>query len=104
MDEHRKRLFGENGDKLIATLILALRNSVTDAACDETCPTMFEYECPECAVCPVGPNGKGELYHNTERDINCWIQYYVEQAQKELGIVVKPARPGSEEGESCQGT
>ncbi len=52
-----------------------------DKACEEAadscCPHEMElYECDKCDECPH----QGELHEDTERDIECWKQYYLQEA------------------------
>jgi hypothetical protein len=54
-----------------------------DKACEEStdssCPNEFDlYECEKCIDCPH----QNELHEDTQRDINCWKQYYLQKAQK----------------------
>lgn len=55
-----------------------------DMACEESadssCPNEFDlYECENCMDCPH----QNELHEDTQRDINCWKQYYLQKTKKD---------------------
>lgn len=78
------RKFGRIPDT-IEVLRRALKLSVLDAACDETCPSeLYGWDCPTCRTCPNGDLKQAELHHNTERDVACWMEYYRENAREEI--------------------
>ena len=57
----------------------ALNKACIDAA-DSCCPhEIYDYECDKCDKCPH----QGELHEDTERDIACWENYYLQEAYKE---------------------
>ena len=62
--------------KEMELLSKAFELSCTEVA-DSCCPhEMGLYECDKCDDCPHF----GEIHENTERDIECWRQYYLKEA------------------------
>lgn len=60
----------------VKQLQLAFELSCNDAA-DSCCPHEMDlYECDKCDECPH----LGELHEDTERDIECWKQFYLQKA------------------------
>jgi hypothetical protein len=61
-----------------ANLGMAFEKACEEAA-DSQCPhEVEEYECEKCKSC----SHENELYENTERDIECWKQYYLSKAKE----------------------
>jgi len=61
-------------------LNIALEKAANDAA-DGCCPHELDlYECEKCSECPH----LGELHEDTQRDAECWRQYYLKQAEKDI--------------------
>ncbi len=63
----------------INILETALQEACEDAA-DSCCPHEFDLVTfKQCAECPH----QGELHEDSQRDINCWKRYYLQEATKE---------------------
>jgi len=63
----------------IVLLKRALELACDDAA-DEQCPHEFDlYACEECDGCPHG----NEIHTDSERDAQCWYNYYIRTAQEQ---------------------
>ncbi len=63
----------------VIILQMAFNKACEDAA-DDCCPQEYGlYECELCEECPH----QGELHVDTQRDIECWKNYYLQEAEKE---------------------
>ncbi len=52
-----------------------------EAEADSCCPHEYDlYECDQCKDCPH----QGEIHEDTQRDVECWKQYYLSEAWKSV--------------------
>lgn len=66
----------DKADQYIEKLEKALHLACADAA-DDCCPhELYDYETEKCGDCPHD----GAIYQDTERDIACWENYYLQEA------------------------
>lgn len=66
-------------DQKISILEKALESACNDIA-DEQCPNEFDlYTCEKCPDCPHDR----ELHTDSERDMHCWFDYYIQKVQGE---------------------
>ncbi len=70
----------DKADRYIEKLEKALHLSCVDAA-DDCCPhELYDYDTEKCGDCPHD----GEIHQDTERDVACWKNYYLQEAYKEI--------------------
>jgi hypothetical protein len=68
----------DKADQYIEKLEKALHLACADAA-DDCCPhELYDYEIEKCGDCPHDC----EVHQDTERDIACWENYYLQEAYK----------------------